>query len=414
MRVGLSRLSAAVPCLLLACAGPSLILLATAQTSVDGLRILPHVTIAGVDVGGLTAEEALLRLSERVAQQLSKEITLVAPEHRYVLPLRDLGGQVDLKGAVEGALAVGRGESTPRALREAVDTILGSYEVPLPVVIDQRRAQAVLQSILAEVRREPCDARAEVIDGELVIEPHVVGLEPDLEATLRNMIRAIEEGSLETPIVLREIPPQVLTESLEDLELLASFTTHFSTGQVNRATNIRIAAALIDGTVVPPGAVFSVNQTTGPRTPDKGFRVAPVYSGQEVVYGVGGGVCQISTTIYNAVLEAGLKVVERHQHSLPVHYVPWGRDATISYGAADFRFQNTSGGPVIVRTTVDGGYLTCSLLGRKSASTSNQGAERASQYQPAPPPQPAIPASDEPRTRGQSPYRPTPSAASRE
>lgn len=401
-----SRLFSALPCLLFACAAPSIALLATAQTSADGPRILPHVTIAGLDVGGLTASEAVEVLSTQVADELSREITLRAPDHEFAITLRDLGGRADLEDAVARALDVGRGQTVPTALREAVDSILGSFEVDLPIILDPARARTITEGLLSDVRREPRDARATVANGELVIEPHIVGVEPDVQATTEALIEAAHRGDPEVTISVRETLPEVLTSSLEDLVLLASFTTHFSTGQVNRATNIRIGSALIDGAVVPAGAIFSVNQTTGPRTSDKGFLAAPVYSGQNVIYGIGGGVCQISTTIYNAVLEAGLKVVERHQHSLPVHYVPRGRDATIDYGSADFRFQNTTGGPIIVRTTIDGDYLTCALLGRKSSATSGPG-EGSSPAQPASqPPAEARPATGEPLTRGAPPYEP--------
>jgi vancomycin resistance protein YoaR len=388
----------------MALTAPSLVLLATAPSSAETRRILPNVQVAGVEVGGLTGTEAVEALSTKVADELSREITIQAPDREFVVTLRDLGGQADLEGAVERALKVGRRETVASALREAADSILGSHQVDLPVELDPARTQAVVEALAAEIRCDPEDASAEVVDGELVVEPHRVGIAPDVDATVDALMDAARTGLSAIDFPVSETQPEVLTAHLDDLELISTFTTHFSTGQVNRATNIRVGASLIDGTVVPPGAVFSVNQTTGRRTPEKGFQVAPVFSGQEVIFGVGGGVCQISTTIYNAVLEAGLKVVERHQHSMPVHYVPWGRDATISYGAADFRFQNDSGGPLIVRTTVDGGYLTCSLLGRGSKAEAPP--ETSADAETKTVPDDVKPVSDEPLTRGAPPYTP--------
>ncbi len=109
-----------------------------------------------------------------------------------------------------------------------------------------------------------------------------------------------------------------------------------------RTANIKTACKYIDGTILRPGEVFSFNEVVGKRTPDRGFKVATVYSGQETVEGYGGGVCQVSSTIFNAVLYANLEIVERCQHSMTVHYVPYGRDAAISWGSADFRFKNTT------------------------------------------------------------------------
>jgi len=189
-----SRLFGALPCLLFACAAPSIALLATAQTSADGPRILPHVTIAGLDVGGLTASEAVEVLSTQVADELSREITLRAPDHEFAITLRDLGGRADLEDAVARALDVGRGQTVPTALREAVDSILGSFEVDLPIVLEPARARTITEGLLSDVRREPRDARATVANGELVIEPHIVGVEPDVQATTEALIEAAHRG----------------------------------------------------------------------------------------------------------------------------------------------------------------------------------------------------------------------------
>ncbi len=365
-----SRLFGALPCLLFACAAPSIALLATAQTSADGPRILPHVTIAGLDVGGLTASEAVEVLSTQVADELSREITLRAPDHEFAITLRDLGGRADLEDAVARALDVGRGQTVPTALREAVDTILGSFEVDLPIILEPARARTITEGLLSDVRREPRDARATVANGELVIEPHIVGVEPDVQATTEALIEAAHRGDPEVTISVREILPEVLTSSLEDLVLLASFTTHFSTGQVNRATNIRIGSALIDGAVVPrrghllgePDHRASDLRQGLPRRarlqrPERHIRhrwwCMPDLN-HHLQCGIGGGPQGRDGT---------------NTPAGPLRS-PGARFATIDYGSADFRFQNTTGGPIIVRTTIDGDYLTCALLGRKSSATS--------------------------------------------
>ncbi len=121
----------------------------------------------------------------------------------------------------------------------------------------------------------------------------------------------------------------------------SSFYTYFSS-PYGRTVNVKLASKHIDGTVLEPGDVFSFDSVVGPRTPERGFKIATVYQGEEVTEGYGGGVCQVSTTLFNAVLYANLEIVERHQHTLPVHYVPYGRDAAISWGTCDFRFKNST------------------------------------------------------------------------
>jgi hypothetical protein len=142
---------------------------------------------------------------------------------------------------------------------------------------------------------------------------------------------------------------------------LSSKTTYFNANLTNRTTNIKLAAKAINGTVIEAGKVFSFNKTVGPRYESKGYKEAVIFVNGEKDKGIGGGVCQVSSTIYNAVLSAGLTVVERHAHSLPVTYVAPDRDATVSYGIQDFRFKNNTKGKVIITTIVGPNYLTVQL-----------------------------------------------------
>jgi len=135
----------------------------------------------------------------------------------------------------------------------------------------------------------------------------------------------------------------------------SKYSTTFSS-PAGRTTNIKVACKYIDGTVLKPGEVFSFNEVVGRRTPERGFKIATVYSGQETLEGYGGGVCQVSTTIFNAVLYANLQIVERCQHSMTVHYVPYGRDAAISWGSADFKFKNTTNTPIKISAKVYDNY----------------------------------------------------------
>ena len=131
----------------------------------------------------------------------------------------------------------------------------------------------------------------------------------------------------------------------------SSFSTTFYSPE-GRTTNIKMACKYMDGLVLKPGETFSFNEVVGRRTPERGFKIATVYSGQETLEGYGGGVCQVSTTLFNAVLYANLQIVERCQHSMTVHYVPYGRDAAISWGSADFKFKNTTNVEIKIQAKV--------------------------------------------------------------
>jgi len=141
--------------------------------------------------------------------------------------------------------------------------------------------------------------------------------------------------------------------------------TYYSSNYVNnynRTQNMKIASKAINGTVLLPGEDFDFNKIVGPRTPAKGYLPAPVFSGGDVVDGIGGGICQVSSTIFNAALYANMQILERHQHSNKVYYVPFGRDATIYNTACNLRFRNTSDYAIKIRMTVKDGVITCEML----------------------------------------------------
>ncbi|OHW62326.1 vancomycin B-type resistance protein VanW [Andreesenia angusta] len=145
--------------------------------------------------------------------------------------------------------------------------------------------------------------------------------------------------------------------------LLGSYTTYFSARDTNRNYNIALSARSINGRTVAPGTVFSFNGATGLKNKANGYRESIVISGGKFVLGVGGGVCQTSSTLYNAVLNAGLQVVERHPHSQPVSYVPRGRDATVADYALDFKFRNNTSYPLKIKASTTSNSVTVSIYG---------------------------------------------------
>ena len=148
-------------------------------------------------------------------------------------------------------------------------------------------------------------------------------------------------------------------------QVLGIHTTKFNTGDTQRSNNLQMAAAALDGLVIKPGAEFSFNEHVGPRVPEKGYMEAPVIQRNRLVLGIGGGVCQVSGTLFNAVLLAGLPILQRGNHSQPSNYVPLGRDATVVYEAIDFVFANDSGRPIVLATGITGSRLTIAAVGHR-------------------------------------------------
>lgn len=154
-------------------------------------------------------------------------------------------------------------------------------------------------------------------------------------------------------------PPELvkLREQHNAPRLVAAFRTTLPDPLFEEAYNITRAATLLQGAVVAPGDIFSVNSRIGPYTTERGYRPGPTYVGTQVVPSIGGGVCKISSTMYNVSWLADVEIVERHQHSMQVPYVPAGRDATLVYGALDFRFRNQREAPIVIWSDTEDGTL---------------------------------------------------------
>ena len=146
------------------------------------------------------------------------------------------------------------------------------------------------------------------------------------------------------------------------INIYGSFSTNITDKTPERLNNITIGVEKLNGTVVQPAETFSFNSLLGPRTPEAGYKEAIIFDGHgNKIDGYGGGICQISSTLYNAVLNAGLEVVERHEHSHSVPYIEKGKDATVSYGSEDFKFKNTSSKPITINVSTDNDILTITL-----------------------------------------------------
>lgn len=196
------------------------------------------------------------------------------------------------------------------------------------------------------------DENGQVIKGS----PRIILKEDEL---VDRIIEASSTGEdVEIPLYVTESSYDVKDiPHLEDV-LIASYTTYFDASDVNRNKNIEISASAINDVIVGSGDYFSFNELTGPRNEENGYQPAPEIINKKLVMGIGGGVCQTSSTLFNVVDQLSVTYVERNHHSLDVGYVPKGRDATVSYGTLDFRFQNTSGAPFLIKAIFGSDFLT--------------------------------------------------------
>lgn len=152
---------------------------------------------------------------------------------------------------------------------------------------------------------------------------------------------------------------------------LASYTSYYRSSDETRTANLKAAVGKLNNIKIPDDAVFSFNQTVGKRTVTAGYKTAKVINGGEFVDGLGGGVCQVSSTLFECVLRANVEIVYRTNHSLEISYVPLGGDATVQWNSKDFKFKNNLGCDVRIKMTCEGGKLTCKLFGKDDVKVDN-------------------------------------------
>ena len=219
-----------------------------------------------------------------------------------------------------------------------------------------------INKIHEEISKEPQDAY--YTTNPYVVHPHVDGI--DFAITMEEATDIFNNCEDSCSIPLKVISPNVTTNDIGPEafpDLLGSYSTTYSTRNANRSTNIRLASQKVNGTVIMPGEVFSYNTTVGKRTAAAGFKSAAVYAGGKVTTGIGGGICQVSSTLYNAVLLSNLEIVERSNHGFNPGYVPAGRDATVSWGGPDFKFKNNRTYPVKIICSGTGGTINFKIFG---------------------------------------------------
>ncbi len=329
------------------------------------------VRVAGMDWSGKPEAAARAELDSWRKLRLSETLTLTLPAETRVQktwsPKRsDLGADVDVEATIGQALAVGRDKS---ALSRFGELFAGtkSVEIAPKWKIDPARLKSYLtKRVIPAIRQKPQDARFAAEADSFKIEPERPGITVDQHASTASITARLSQTTPE-PVELptKLASPHITAADLKGIEgEVSRFQTHYSE-RGNRARNIIVACSRINGTILKPGERFSYNKTVGPRDSEFGFKTAPVIINGRLKPGMGGGVCQTSTTLYNAVLLADLKVVRRDHHAFPVHYVSPGRDATVAYGDKDFQFENNTKDVVAIASSGAGQRVLMRVFGKK-------------------------------------------------
>ena len=294
-----------------------------------GEKIAKNTYVNGVNIGKLTKSQA--------KQELAKKYKLENVDFNYndkswKVKSKDLNLSTDLDKTVENAYNLNR--------KSAFFGNLSKTDVDVK------------------------DATLDISGEKVKVIPDSDGLKMDISKSMENFDNQTKKGNYKNELVVKATPAKVKKEQLANIDTnLGTYSTTFKTSQINRSINIKLATDNISNVLLMPGETFSFNKHTGKRSKENGYKSAPVIMEGEMEEDYGGGVCQVSSTLYNSVLYAGLEIVNVKNHTIPSSYVPKGRDATVADSGIDFLFKNNLKHPVYIKNYVSGNQIVCNIYG---------------------------------------------------
>lgn len=393
------------------------------------------VFIKGVNVSGLTKEEARKNVEEYLSQVMTDQITLNYNNNEFLVAVEQINAKFNVELATEYAYNIGRSKNIFKDIKDIILVLLTKINIDPILEYNEFELNKYIEHIQANLPDQleqssyyldddkliitsgkngagiyKDELKTKILDGlqtiryaEQIIEiptyiqhpdkinlqkireeiykeaknayyttepyavyTHVVGIDFNLEETQKIIdFEKKEEYKID---LITTIPEVTINDIGLDAfpNLLAEFSTKYDMTNKNRTTNLKLASDKINRVVVMPNEVFSYNKIVGKRTIAAGYKEAAIYENGEVTSGLGGGICQISTTLYNAAVQADLKITSRRNHMFTTSYVPAGKDATVAWGSTDFKFKNTRDYPIKIESTVNNGIAKVRIYGLKT------------------------------------------------
>ncbi len=395
--------------------------------------IQPGVFIKGINVSGLTKEEAIELVKKELSYQMNDHIELTYKNYNYYVEIEQIEAKFDIEASVNYALNLAKNGSFFENLTQYISILLTNIDIDPKLIYNEEALDSYLETIEKNLPDQLEQYGYYIEDDELFITNGINGAGIEFDELKKLIIDAIQDisysrGYIQIPTytkypdpidveaihndVYREVQdayfttepyavfadvtgidfdvnevkkliddnpnieeyeiPLIYTEpniTVNDLgreafpDLLASYSTRYVTSNRDRTTNLKLAASKINGTVVMPGEIFSYNKVVGKRTIAAGYKEAAIYQDGGVTSGLGGGICQISTTLYNAVIAANMEIETRRNHMFVPSYAEAGKDATVVWGSTDFKFKNRRDYPIKIEAIVEGGIARINIYG---------------------------------------------------
>lgn len=327
--------------------------------------IFDNIIIEDVNVGGLTKKEAINKLNKYYR---TKDIKVRFNQKIWTIKTDNIQLDYHIDDSVNMAYNYTRSDNKIENIKRKIKLKASNpYKLKLKATYKEDKLSEEVCRICELININYKDAVFQVLDsGEMRISKSQLGRVVDIslfKEYIYDMINNKKIGEIALPV--RTVYPKITTKDVESINcVLGEFSTSFN-NDTSRGSNIHVAGQDSSNILIMPNEIYSYNKVTGARTWSKGYKSAPVIVGGRVVNGEGGGVCQVSTTIYNAALMSGLDIEEVHNHTFPSRYTSMGRDATVSYGYYDLKFRNPFIHPVYIKNIVGHGCITSRIYGCK-------------------------------------------------
>lgn len=338
------------------------------NTEINTGTIYNGITIDGYDVSGMTKEKALEFIKgQKDIDDVGKSFNLFYNDINYNVELKTLGLSYDYDGAIEEAYSIGREGNLVSRYKTIKEVQKNKKMLYLEPEYDRELVLELVDKIEKEINQDSTDATFDFNNGNFIVIEEKTGYKLDKSELINLLVDNIYElEDINLPIEVTE--PKITKELLSRINgVIGEFSTSFKGSSYGRVQNIKVSANRLSNLLILPGDEISYNETVGPINSDTGFMEAPVILNGELTPGMGGGVCQTSTTLYNALLLSDLTIVERHPHSIAASYVPRGTDGAVARGYLDLKFRNDFDYPIYTYSKVIGNNIYFYIYGDTTA-----------------------------------------------
>lgn len=329
-------------------------------------KIHKNISIMSIDISGLTKNEAKRKVEETINHY--NEINLIFEDKTYKLNKKDLGIVYSIDDAVEKAYNIGRDKDIISNIKTKIDLDLGENKtIGLKCSYNEKNLDKYINFLNENINIEPISATIKLEDNRFNYTKETYGIKIDVDKLKKAIILDINKVfSNDEKIPTISIRPNFIYDELSKIDtVLGTYETNFNHKLENRVNNIDVAARATNNVIVKPSEEFSFNHYVNDASIQSQFKNAPVIINGKLEQGLGGGICQVSSTMYNAALYAGLEITKVRNHSIPSAYVSKGRDATVATGNLDFRFKNKYNTPILVTHKIYNNKIVTTIYGNK-------------------------------------------------